>query len=127
MQIERRGSVACGECDRLRRENRELREELEEWRSSDGEVVDTRIQDIGRKLNVRPQAVKMALILMRSPGEAMTHDRLARAIGYEGDNTRRITGVLAHHLRGAGIPVKSAWGIGQRISAEDAEKVRALL
>lgn len=119
--------MGCDNCDRLRAQIREMSEELNEWRSADGEVIDLRIHDISRRLNVRPQATKMALILMRKPGEAMTHDRLARAIGYDGGDTKRITSVMAHHLRRAGVPVKNVWGVGQKIAAEDADRVRALL
>lgn len=119
--------MGCDNCDRLKREIRELREELEEWRTADGEVVDSETHDVAKKLGVRPQAAKLLLSLLSSPGKTVPIERLARAIGYHGDDISRMVSMAAHSLRSGGVPIETVWGIGRRVRVEDVDRIRAML
>lgn len=119
--------MGCANCERMKREIRELREELEEWRLMDGEVVDSKVHDLAKNLRVRPQAAKLLMALMASPGQTVPVDRLARAIGYDGDDINRMVAMAAHALRSGGVPIETVWGKGRRVRLSDVEKIRAMM
>lgn len=124
-----RGSanLACDECVRLRTTIRELRDELSEWRGAGDDVLDARAQDYAKKLGIRTQSAKMLSVLLDNAGKAISNDRLAEEIGYDGDNGRRVVAVVLCNLRKSGVPVETVYAKGRRIRLDDVDKIRAML
>lgn len=119
--------MACDECVRLRAQIRELKEELAEWRGGNDDVLDTRAQDYAKKLGVRTQSAKMLSVLLDNAGKAISNDRLAEEIGYDGENGRRHVAVVLCNLRKSGVPVETVYAKGRRIRLDDVDKIRAML
>lgn len=119
--------MGCVNCERLKREIRELKEEIEEWEAYDGEVVDSEAHDLSRKIGVRPQAAKLLITLMDAPGQTISVDRLARAIGYEGDDNNGMVAMAAHALRAGGVPIETVWGKGRRVRLSDVERIKGMM
>lgn len=93
--------MACDNCDRLRREVRELKEELAEWQAgSSFEAENTTEVDLIRaKFRVRPQTAKIISALLSRPGKVVSHDLLVQAAScggaVDGDKYPSRTGPLA--------------------------------
>lgn len=131
--------MPCGECDRLRKENRELCEELDEYRNmSDG--LDPLAFQIKKKLRLRPQAAKVLAIMVHNAGRIVLNRTLIDAGDYEGEannpDDRRAINSLAvsvTHIR-RGLEdvrifdaVQTFYGQGRMVAKADAERIRALL
>lgn len=132
--------MPCGECDRLRRENRELKEEIAEYGKSMIEGQSPLAFTIKTRLSLRPASAKVLACLIENAGRVVSNRALATAADYSGEATNpndsramSAVGVAITHCRRAledvGIyrVIHTFYGEGRTISKEDAAKVRALL
>lgn len=132
----------CRECDRLRAENRELREELEEWRSMDSvhERGDSAI--IASRLKTRPQVSKLISVLVENENRVVGREFFVDALGYSGagrDHDRRgtdedrwlkvIVSWARRALESVGIfdAVANVRGRGYMMTKQKAAEVRAVV
>lgn len=75
----------CNECDRLRAEVRELREEIAEWERSGagaGEIDTAEV--ISAAFQMLPQEGRLVRVLMDSRNTVVSHDDLSERIKYAG-------------------------------------------
>jgi len=122
----------CDNCARLQRQVRELKETLAEYEMTEGEIIDPRIHDLARWMGTRPQAAQALTLMMRNAGHALSHERIARAFGYDGEDARRISSVMQCHLRQAikkraGAATDTVWGSGYRLPVVEANKIKVAL
>lgn len=123
----------------LRREVRELREELAEYRrgpdlgGADAERVALAMERLcvdGRYSRV---AVKLILFLADRPGKVGRHEVCLRAIaaGDPDDCNGKYVHVAATLARGVlrrhGLKIELVWGVGYRMPAPDAAAVKRLI
>lgn len=131
--------MACSECDSLRRQVRELKEELAEFQKYD-DADSPLVFELKKALRLRPQSAKILAALMERQDKVVKVDLLIDAAEYEGEagnpndqRFRAIIGVnLARIRRGmedARIDgsVQTFYGHGYMISKAVADQVRALL
>lgn len=70
--------MACDNCDRLRREIRELKEEIAEYElGTDHEADETDVFRLKIALRIKPQSAKLLHGLMQTPGKLVTLNALA--------------------------------------------------
>lgn len=132
----------CPTCDRLRAENRELREELAEYQNRVDETLDGEVAIISHAMNLPPQAARFVAILAKSAGRVVTSDVLIDSLEYGGTGeftdkgeTRDIkqVHVLMSRVRsglarvGITNATKSVYGVGQIMTEDAARRVRALV
>lgn len=67
--------MPCGECDRLRAQVRDLKDELSEWERMRG-GDETRVNLLRSRLRLRPQPAKILDALMDRPGMVVSLDTL---------------------------------------------------
>ena len=121
------------ELENLRRENRELREELEEWRKVGSEDRDERIHQWRRSLGVVPQAAHIAMILCGAPGRFLAVGYLHDAIAASEETHDKLVSVAvsrlkkAIRLRGITDAIHNEYGHGYMITPEGAKAVKALV
>jgi len=131
--------MSCNECDRLRRENRELREELHEYRATvDGE--DPLAFNLKVRFRLRPQQARVLAALVKNPGRIMNNLTLVDASGYVGEENnpdkhraqkslRPMISQISRHLEDARLfdVIQTFYGQGRMISTSDAERIRAMM
>lgn len=115
--------MPCGECDRLRVQVRELKEEIAEWERTGGEIVDTSVNDLAKKIGTHLQPAKMLLALARARGKTVTNERMCDVIGYEGYGTVNILAQITLRARRAGFPVVRIRGVGLSLSPEHCDRI----
>lgn len=131
--------MACGECDTLRRQVRELREELAEFQKYE-DSESPLVFSLKKALRLRPQSAKILAALMDRQDKVVKVDLLIDASEYEGEagnpNDRRFRAIIGVNLarirrsmedariEGA---VQTFYGNGYMISKSVADQVRALL
>lgn len=76
----------CPTCDRLRAENRELREEIEEWERSaaNGGADNSAAEVIAAVFKMHPQEARLVRALMDGRNAVISHDDLGERMGYTG-------------------------------------------
>lgn len=84
--------MPCDSCDRLRAQLREAREELAEWRRSDGSSLNGDVWRIKRAFGINPQPAIIINALMRDAGRVVTNDALVEAMGYAGEGREPVKG-----------------------------------
>lgn len=119
--------MGCVNCERLKREIRELREELEEWRLMDGEVADVDANDLAAKIGAYPQTAKLILALARAKGSTLSNDRTVMAIGYQGEQNRNMLAQITCNARRAGFPIERIRGVGLRLPMGVCESVLEMM
>lgn len=132
--------MACGECDRLRRENRELREEIEEWRS--GVDLGEDYVRLASIVPMNPQCSRIIVRMMQNPGHVVLSGELIETMHYRGEdrdlpdgNTssgRALMVIMSLSRRalervGVNDALVNFRGLGYYITKDAATKVRALL
>lgn len=123
--------MPCGECDRLRKENRELREEIREWESSAVTTLEShRVRDyLG---GARPQCVSVCMALCISGGRVVLAEDLIDGAGLsENQSPRNSLQVAISHLRRSlrnkGLPggeIKNMHGVGYVMSRAIAAEIK---
>lgn len=133
--------MMCPTCDRLRAELREVREELAEWRMSEGESQNGDVAIIARVLKISPQSAKVVNELMSAPSRLVPTDRLVEAMDYgglgmdkgrwtfEGNALKVVMSMARKGLREAGLPeaISNVWGRGYIMPRSKATELRAIL
>ena len=120
------------DCDRLRRENAELRAILYPAPNQE------RIFLLSSRLRIQPQDAKVLSRLMEAPGEVVPHIALRHASGYAGkldshkarQNLSQNIGVIRHALAANGLKTSDLrnWHKrGYALSVDAAEKVRGVV
>lgn len=121
------------ELERLRVENRELREELNEWRKrGDEPEFAGDIPLWSKALKMRPQATAAVMALCEARGRFLTRWYLHDLIVETGQSTGIVNVAICHAreaLKRLGVTniIISAYGHGYMITPEGARQVRALV
>jgi DNA-binding response OmpR family regulator len=129
------------ELTRLRRENRELREEIEEYRRKEAELIGAvkaqfdpgLLTDLRQALRLPPAQAKLLLILLDAAPSIIPREKAAVAISIsDHPSDMKVVDVQLSHLRKAltrqGLPgPQTATGYGYRLTAEDAHTIRSTL
>lgn len=130
--------MPCDNCERLRREIRELKEEIAEWgKVENNEALSDRLRI---RFRLRPQAALALAAMLERPGRVFSVQALIQHIGYNGNpmDTKRNgedqsvrtniswvrLGLMDARL---GVHVRNIQRQGYMISKEDAEKIMAAL
>lgn len=139
--------MGCAHCDGLRRQVRELQEELAEWRLRDhvaASATDVQIATLVRqavkvlKVDLKyfgPAEFRVLLALLEASPNICRHMQLFTVAirGVESDTNMEIVKVrisrLRRLLRGAGFVdvIETYWGQGYRIAPARASAIRAWL
>ena len=132
--------MGCDNCDRLRRQVRELTEEIKEYEASGHTDDDLSVRRLAKTLRIKPQAAKILAALLDRPGRLTSTDLLIEAAEYEGEatnpNDRRFKAAIGMNISSIrrGLESKSIYGgienfygTGYVLKKEAAEKVKALL
>lgn len=132
----------CRECDRLRAKNRELMEELEEWRNMDSVHESGDYITIAATLKTNPQPAKLISILAENENRVVGIDFFTDALQYSGmgggddrrgtNEARWLKVVVAHArraLESVGIfdAVANVRGRGYLMTKQKAAEVRAVV
>jgi len=130
--------MPCDSCDRLKRQVRELKEEIAEWdRTENNESLADKLR---LRFRLRPQAAYTLAAMIERPGRVFSKQAIIQHIGYDGSpmetkrdgedqSVRTNISWVRSGLKYAGldVEVRNIHAQGYLISKEDAEKVRALL
>jgi len=132
--------MGCDNCDRLRRQVRELTEEIKEYEASGHTDDDLFVRRLAKTIGIKPQAAKILSLLMDHPGRLTSTDLLIEAAEYEGEatnpNDRRFKSAICvnissirRRLESKSIhkAIENFYGTGYVLSKEAAAKIRALL
>ena len=130
--------MGCVNCERLKREIRELREELDEWGLVENN--ETLADKIRTRFRLRPQAAYTLAAMIERPGRVFSREAIIQHIGYNGSpmdtkrngedqSVRTNISWVRLGLKDArlDVEVRNVHGQGYLITKEDAEKVRAAL
>lgn len=80
--------MACDECDRLRKQVRELKEEIAEYEADTlDDSEDPMPMRLTQTFRIRPQSARILWAMMKKPGRVLSMDALAHASEYHGDTT----------------------------------------
>lgn len=72
--------MPCAECEKLRKQVRELKEEIAEWERSDADFNPVKVLRWMRK-PASPQTVALSVSLANAGGRILTTDELAQSMG----------------------------------------------
>lgn len=132
----------CVECDKLRAEIRELREELAEWRNQDSIHENGDAAIIAARLKTWPQVAKLIAILAENENRVVAREYFVEALEYAGagrDHDRRgtdedrwlkvIVSRARRALEGIGVfdAVGNVRGWGYIMTKEKARDVRRVV
>ena len=114
----------CDSCARLQRENRELREEIAEYRR--GPVATTDVQRLQMKYGFTPGEARSLDVLIRHAPNLVPHDMVHNAISGENDTLFNIVKVIICRVKKK-LPegtIQNMHGHGYYIPADKLEALK---